>query len=58
MYTPKALRTCEQHVREHGNYRRQSKGRQELFATFPGYLCALLALLQVRSILHVLSRGS
>lgn len=58
MYTPKALGTCEQHVREHGNYRRQSKGRQELFARFPGYLCALLALLQVCSILHVLSRGS
>lgn len=36
----------------------ESKGRQELFARFPGYLCALLAVLQVCSILRVLSRGS
>lgn len=36
----------------------ESKGRQELFARFPGYWCALLAALQVCSILRVLSRGS
>ena len=36
----------------------ESKGRQELFARFPGYLYALLAILQACSILHVLSRGS
>lgn len=36
----------------------ESKGRQDLFARFPGYLCALLAILQACSIQHVLSRGS
>lgn len=41
-----------------GKLQEESNGRQELFARFPGYLCALLAVLQVCSILHVLSRGS
>lgn len=41
-----------------GKLQEESKGRQELFARFPGYLCASLAALRACSILHVLSRGS
>lgn len=51
-WNPQATRQRTRKLQE------EREGRQELFARFPGYLCALLAALQACSILHVLSRGS